>query len=953
MGDSNNKINSPGSAASDAKQTLREKAEKHFKSLHNTQPATLDPIEIDNLVHEIQVHQIELEMQNEQLRKTQENLENSRDRFASLYDFAPIGLFTISDKGFIVDVNLTAARLLGVARSALTNRPLTSFILPEDQDIYYHHHRTLLATGEPQVCEMRLLREDGQPFWTRLEATPFQDEGSALACHIVLSDITDRKSAEDALQRSQALYHDLVETSQDLIWQCDADGRYIYLNPVWEQVFGYKVEEMLGKRFSEFQTPEYANRDSKQFARLLQGNTVKGLETMYIGKDGREIHLAINAKIILDERENPQGTRGTAYDITERKRVEESLKEKDELFRYMFEHHSAVKLIIDSFNGDIIDANLAAAEFYGWTREQLRQMTIHDLNTLSPEEVILEIEKAMSLQRIHFEFRHRRADGSIRDVEVFSSKINAQGKFLLHSIVHDITDRKQIEKDLRENEKKFRLTFDSSPDAIIINRLHDGVWIDVNEGFTQATGFTRDDAIGKTSMELDVWNDSADREKLFQGVKEKGFFENLEAQFRKKDGSLITGLISARLISLKGVPHIITITRDITQLKQFQQEQLKIEKLQSLGTLAGGIAHDFNNILTGIMGNISFATIFLDEDHKSYKPLIEAEKASKRAGELAHRLLTFARGGEPIKKAVSPHYLVTEAMSLVLSGANINGTIHIPESIHPFNVDAGQIGQVFHNIIINAMQAMPEGGTLIVSADNERLSENNVFSLPPGAYIRLMFTDHGCGISEENLKKIFDPYFTLKPSGHGLGLASARSIINRHGGHISVSSVVGKGTTFTVYLPAVDQTHTDDQKKRPTKAISQHNAGSILVMDDDPLIRDIASEMLAHFGYEVTTCIDGEEAIKLYKDSSQSGRPFQMCIMDLTIPGGLGGKDAAEQILSAFPKATLVVSSGYSNDPIMSHYKKYGFSGAITKPYSISELQEVIHSISNKKDPNR
>lgn len=826
MNDSNDKTNPLESAVSDPKQTLLEKAEKHLKNLPTIQPATLDPIETERLIHKLQLHQIELEMQNEQLRENQRNLEISRERFSSLYDFAPIGLLTISDKGLILDVNLTAARLLGVPKSALSNHRLTDFILPEDQDIYYQHQRSFLATGEPQICEMRLIHSDNQPLWARLEAAAVQDEGGTLAYHAVLSDITDRKLAEEALQQSQTLYHDLVETSQDLIWQCDARGKYIYLNPAWEHVFGYKVEEMLGKSFAEFQTPEYAERDLNEFARLLQGNTVKGLETTHIGIDGREIHLVFNAKLIIDEKGNSQGTCGTAYDIT---------------------------------------------------------------------------------------------------------------------------DRKQIENELRESEKKFRHTFGSSPDAIIITRLNDGVWIDVNEGFTRATGFTRDDAIGKTALEFNIWNDSADREKLFREVKEKGFSENLETQFRKKDGSLITGLISARLISLAGVAHILSITRDITERKQLQQEQLKNEKLESLGTLAGGLAHDFNNILSAIMGNISFATIFVNEDHKSYKPLIQAERASKRASELVQQLLTFARGGEPIKKVASPYYLVKEAVSLALSGSNVNGTIHISDSIHGFDVDVGQISQVFHNIIINAMHAMPGGGTLIVSACNEDVSQNNVFSLPPGPYVRLMFSDHGCGISEENMKKIFEPYFTLKATGRGLGLASARSIINRHGGYINVSSVVGKGTTVTVYLPSIDRVHTEDQKESTTKVSSGHNAGSILVMDDDPLIRDIASKMLTHFGYEVTTCINGEEAIKLYKTSIQSERPFQMCIMDLTIPGGLGGKEAAEQILSVFPKACLVVSSGYSNDPVMSNYKKYGFSGAIMKPYSISELQKVINSISHPR----
>ncbi len=436
-----------------------------------------------------------------------------------------------------------------------------------------------------------------------------------------------------------------------------------------------------------------------------------------------------------------------------------------------------------------------------------------------------------------------------------------------------------------------------------------------------------------------------DRQRLLQGLREQGFFENLEAQFRKKDGSLLTGLMSARVISIKGEPHIISITRDITDRKKHEKEQLKIEKLESLGILAGGIAHDFNNILTGIMGNISLAKVFLDTAQKSYKPLAEAEKATVRAGELAHQLLTFARGGEPIKKVVSPRHLVNEAVSFVLRGSNVKGNVDIPDSIHAIEADEGQMSQVFHNLIINATQAMPGGGTLTVIAQNEMLADNNSFNLPSGTYIRLTFSDQGCGIEEDTLKRIFDPYFTTKAAGIGLGLASVHSIVSRHGGHIGAHSVIEKGTTFTIYLPSIGKEYTEYQADVAIQVTGKHQDGSVLVMDDDELIRDIASSILTHLGYEVTTCASGEEAIEIYKTSMESGTPFLAIIMDLTIPGGLGGKEAAEQILSLFPKACLIVSSGYSNDPIMSNYKDYGFSGAIAKPYNMLEVENVLNSL--------
>ena len=629
------------------------------------------------------------------------------------------------------------------------------------------------------------------------------------------------------------------------------------------------------------------------------------------------------------------------WKLMERKQAENTLLESDKRLQAVFKR-SPVGLMLFNSQSVVLDCNQHLANIFGLQREEYIGLNLLDR---IPEGLLRQsLLNAISDNGVqHYEGPYTTILGGKQlYVSVFIEKIENN---LLIAIISDITESKQAENALRESENKFSLTFNSSPDSININRQVDGLYVDINEGFTRITGYTRDDVIGKTSLELNIWEDPADRQRLVHALQEKGYIENLEAQFRRKDGSLLSGLMSARAILLKGVPHLISITRDISERKKHEKEQLKIDKLESLGILAGGIAHDFNNILTGIMGNISLARVFLDAAHESYNPLSEAEKASERARELANQLLTFARGGEPIKKVVSPQRLVNEALSFILHGSKVKGTVDIPDSIHALEADEGQISQVFHNIIINATQAMPGGGILTVTAQNEVLNDKNTLSLPPGSYIRLTFTDQGCGITDDTLNRIFDPYFTTKSAGIGLGLSSVHSIVSRHGGHIEASSVVGEGTTFTIHLPSIGKVYTEFQADVVAQTTGEHKGGSILVMDDDEMIREIASSMLGHLGYEVTSCTNGEDAIELYKTSMESGTPFLVVIMDLTIPGGIGGKEAAEQILSLFPKACLVVSSGYSNDPIMSNYQEYGFSGVIAKPYNIHNFNALLNSL--------
>jgi CheY-like chemotaxis protein len=363
-----------------------------------------------------------------------------------------------------------------------------------------------------------------------------------------------------------------------------------------------------------------------------------------------------------------------------------------------------------------------------------------------------------------------------------------------------------------------------------------------------------------------------------------------------------------------------------------------------VGLLAGGIAHDFNNILTAILGNISLARLEAVRTDKSAEfsstRLAEAEKACERAQALASQLLAFAKGGLAIKKVTSVAELIMESANLALSGSKARSKLVIPKDLWLVEVDEGQISQVFNNLLINADQAMPEGGTITVQGENVMVGDE--LPLPKGRYVKIIVADQGIGIPRNYLGKIFDPYFTTKQKGSGLGLASVHSIIRNNAGYITVESQVGVGTSFYMYLPAAEGKIASDQESPAAPILGQ---GRILIMDDEEIVRNVLGMMLKELGYELHEAINGEEAIKKYSIAQQGDQAYTAVIFDLTVPGEMGGMEALKQILASDPLVKAIVSSGYSDDPIMANYQEYGFKGVITKPYKITQLSKVLHEV--------
>ena len=391
---------------------------------------------------------------------------------------------------------------------------------------------------------------------------------------------------------------------------------------------------------------------------------------------------------------------------------------------------------------------------------------------------------------------------------------------------------------------------------------------------------------------------------------------------------------------------IIEYARDISNQKLMEKEMQKVEKLESLGILAGGIAHDFNNILTVILGNVSLAKMPGRCDEKIIKRLTDAEKACERAKDLTQQLLTFAKGGTPIKKTAAIAELIRDTAGFALRGSNVRSEVSLAEDLWAVDVDEGQISQVIHNLVINADQAMPQGGILKMRAENVRIDSKKAIPLPEGKYVAIAIIDQGVGIPKEYVAKIFDPFFTTKQKGSGLGLASSYSIISNHGGHITVESIPGSGSTFTFYLPASEK---KIESKKPAIEMLRSGIGKILIMDDEELIRDVARDILRSLGYETDLARDGAEALALYRKAKDAGKPYAAVIMDLTIPGGMGGEEAVKKLLAIDPDAKAIVSSGYSTGPIMSDFKAYGFSGVITKPYRIADMGATLQLVINGK----
>ena len=512
-------------------------------------------------------------------------------------------------------------------------------------------------------------------------------------------------------------------------------------------------------------------------------------------------------------------------------------------------------------------------------------------------------------------------------------------------IINEQLEEKVRERteELEASEKSFKAISENAMEGIVIIGSK-GEHLYANEMAAKITGYSVDKLL-KLNMKdvLPPDNLLVMKERLkerLEGLPQQSY---PEITIIAKDGRRVLIETTTSKTLWHGEAALIVIFRDISDRKRKEDELIKLAKLESLGILAGGIAHDFNNILTGVIGNLSLAKMYCKPDDKICQILTDAEKASTNAKGLTYQLLTFAKGGAPVKKTISVVKLIKDATTFACRGSNTKCYFDVPEDIWAVDVDEGQINQVIYNLIINAEQAMPEGGAITVCIQNTTVDADNKYLIKEGEYVKIAISDTGAGISEEILNKIFDPYFTTKKEGSGLGLATCYSIIKNHRGYITVDSKAGAGTTFYIYIPKSEKEISLEEKEAEGKLI--YGKGKILIMDDEEILRNAAGMILGELGYSVDFAKDGKEAIELYKNAKDSGEPFNAVLMDLTIPAGMGGKDAIKKLIEIDPDVRAIVCSGYSTDTTMSEYENYGFKEAIVKPYNIEQLSRTVYKV--------
>ncbi len=790
------------------------------------------------------------------------------------------------------------------------------------------------------------------------------------------------------LRRSEGRYRHLFEHAIEGVYEVSPEGKFQRVNRAMARILGYATTADLLRLQPQETTAAYVvpGRREEILALLGARDDLDNFESEIRRPDGSTAWIRENVRAVRDEVGRLVALQGFACDVTERKRAASALAASEERYRALFEHLPVAVIEYDyrdtaewmerlrgsgvvdleAWFKDNPDGLRTAAARVGVVGANVATLRLLGVRTL--EEVIAKIEGVYTPEI--YEARRRtflalwdgglQADGEFAVPTLDGRTLRVYYQWRVPVIdgrpfvertqiaLIDLTSVKTAEGALAAEREQLSVTLRAMSEAVLTIDQAGAVQF-MNDAASALTGWPVGAAIGRPLREVCLLGS----EKPTQGLPAPvAAALSADRPVDLPPYSLVhpregpAKSVEGRCAPMHDVNGravgVVLVLRDVTQRSRLESELLRASKMESIGVLAGGIAHDFNNLLSVVIGNLSLALMDDNVNAKGAKWLREAERSALRAKDLTQQLLTFAKGGEPVRTAVALPDVVREAAQFALHGAAVRCEFDLAPDLRPADVDKGQIGQVVQNLVINAVQAMPAGGKIQLSLHNETIDRGAIATLPPGNYLRLEVADSGKGIAPEHLARIFEPFFTTKEAGSGLGLATVYSVVQKHRGHVTVESTLGVGTTFRVWLPAA---RVDPVAASKTAGPFEAMHGRVLFMDDEEPIRHMTKALLERLGFEVMLTKDGAEAVREYAEARIAGQPFDVVVFDLTVPGGMGGADAMREILKIDPAAKGIVSSGYSSDPVMANHRAHGFRGSVPKPYRIADFSSTIRDV--------
>ena len=1063
---------------------LRRRAEKRLKEKPTATGQPLTEADLRRLLQELEVHQIELEMQNEELQQAQVEIEAGLEKYTDLYDFAPTGYFTLERDGAIRQLNLTGARLLGVERSRLVNRRFGLFVSDDSRPAFNALLKKVFESQAEESCEATLLKEGNHPYYVDIEARVSED---GQECRAAVADITERKRAEEALKESEKRYRQVVENATEIIYALDEKGNFTYGNPTGLKVTGYSLAELRSFNYADLVLPEHRERvmeiyinqfrqriptthvefpflsktgkiiwfeqntslviedgkvvgfhiiarditerkraeealgeseekyrtiieiieegyyevdlagnftfvndtvskhlgysaeeligmnyrqywDEKTARELYQAyNTVystgqpsKRLGVQLIRKDGPKRFFEILASLIKNSEGKPIGFRGVSWDVTERKKAEEALKESEEKYRLVVENANEAIFVIQ--DGMLRFFNIKNIELIGYSKEELTSTPF--INFVHPDD--REVTLGRYLKRIRGEelpgvsvLRIIDKAGNIKWAEINSVLISWEGRPATLNFLNDITERKQAEEALRISEEKYRTILENIEDGYFEVDIA-GNFTFFNDSICRIYGYPREELMGMNNRQ---YTDQENAKKLFQtfnkvyrmGESTKEFdWEIIRKDGKKRSIEASVSLMkdpSGNRIGFRG------IVRDITERKRIEQEKANLEeqlrqsqKIEAIGRLASGIAHDFNNLLTVIKGYSQLSLIELKEDVPLRGNIEEIKRASDRAADLTRQLLAFSRRQILEMRVLDLNTVLRDLDKMLhrLIGEDIELVTVFTDDLGRVKTDPGWVGQVIMNLAVNARDAMPSVGKLTIETANVELDgayARNHIAVTPGRYVMLSVSDTGVGMTPEVRQQIFEPFFTTKEKGKGtgLGLSTVYGIVKQSGGNMWVYSEPGKGTTFKIYLPRVDEPLEELGERVEVKEIPR-GTETILVVEDEEDVRKLAVRILERQGYKVLEASQGLDAFLIaekYEDL------IHLLVTDVVMPK-ISGRELADRIAEIRLEIKVLYMSGYTDNAIVHHGVLGEGRKFIQKPFTVDGLARKVRELLDK-----